>query len=136
MVAMSPNHTQRNNAARQKCGFTLIEMMVVLAVLALLLTIVTPRYFVHIQRSKEAVLKQNLHSLRDVIDKYHGDHGKYPEKLADLVTQRYIREVPIDPLTESAATWIIIAPDSGTGVYDLHSGAQGKDERGIAYQQW
>lgn len=119
-------------------GFTLIELLVVMAVIALLLTLVSPLYFNSIQRSKEAVLKQNLHTLRDVIDKYHGDTGHYPDKLTDLVTNKYIREIPADPITDSPNTWIIVPPDNPAlgAVYDVHSGAPGQDRDGTPYKEW
>jgi len=106
-------------------GFTLIELMVVLAIVATLLTIALPRYFGSIDKSKEAVLKENLFQLRDAISRYHADKGKYPETLETLASDKYLRKVPLDPITESAATWIIIAPEDRQkgGVYDVKSGS-------------
>lgn len=123
---------------RRRSGFTLIELLIVMAVIALLLTLVSPLYFNSVQRSKETVLKHNRHTLRDVIDKYYGDTGHYPDKLADLVTNKYIRGIPTDPITESPDTWIIIPPNNaipGT-VYDVHSGAPGTGRDGIPYKAW
>ncbi len=120
-------------------GFTLIELIVVLTILALLLTIAAPRYFSHVDRAKEATLKQDLSVMRDAIDKYHGDKGKYPDSLDDLVGARYIRAIPIDPISESAGTWKITPPpDSDTKgmVYDVKSGADGKGLDGTAYGEW
>lgn len=119
-------------------GFTLIELLVVMAVIALLLTLISPRYFDSVQRSKEAVLRQNLHALRDVIDKYHGDNGRYPDALSDLIAKKYIREIPRDPITDSAGSWIIVPPDAPNsgGVYDVHSGAEGLSRDGSAYKDW
>ena len=91
-------------------GFTLIELLVVMAVIATLLSIVAPRYFNSIDRSREAVLRQNLSIMRDAIDKFYSDTGKYPLSLNQLVEERYIRAVPIDPMTESAQTWIEVPP--------------------------
>ena len=106
-------------------GFTLIELLVVLAVLATLLTLALPRYFGSIDKSKEAVLKENLFQLRDAISRYHADKGKYPETLDALASDKYLRKVPIDPITESPATWIIIPPEDRekSGVYDVRSGS-------------
>jgi len=87
-----------------RTGFTLIELIVVLTVLALLLTIAVPRYFSHIEHAKEATLKQDLSVMRDAIDKFHGDKGRYPDQLDELVSARYIRTIPVDPITESAST--------------------------------
>ena len=119
-------------------GFTLVELLVVMAIIATLLTLAVPRYFGSVEKSKEAVLKQNLATLRDSVDKYYGDTGRYPDSLDDLVTKKYIRSIPLDPLTESASTWLIIPPvDPGKGaVYDVKSGAQGKASDGTAYGDW
>ena len=91
-------------------AFTLVELIIVLAILALLLTIAVPRYFTHIQHTKEATLKQDLAVMRDAIDKFHGDRGRYPESLEELVTQRYMRNVPADPITDSVGTWRVVPP--------------------------
>lgn len=110
------------------CGFTLIELIIVLAILALLLTIAVPRYFAHLERAKEATLRQDLAVMRDAIDKFHGDKGRYPESLEELATLRYIRSVPVDPITESVTTWKVIAPadtEAKGSVYDVKSGADG-----------
>jgi general secretion pathway protein G len=119
-------------------GFTLVELLVVMAIIATLLTLAVPRYFGSVEKSKEAVLKQNLATLRDSLDKYYGDTGRYPDSLDDLVTKKYIRSIPLDPLTESASTWAIIPPvEQGKGaVYDVKSGAQGKASDGTAYGDW
>lgn len=118
---------------RKTAGFTLIELLIVLAIIALLLTLAVPRYFGGLDHSKETLLKENLRVTRDSIDKFYGDTGRYPEGLDELVRQRYLRSLPMDPITESTATWIIIAPTNGLkgNVYDLKSGAQGfaKDNR-------
>lgn len=119
-------------------GFTLIELLVVLAVIALLLTIAVPRYFQSVERSKEAVLKQDLATMRDAIDKYYGDTGKYPEALDDLVSKKYLRNIPVDPITDSAATWMAMPPSDAAqgGVYDVKSGAPGNGKDGSAYGSW
>jgi general secretion pathway protein G len=121
-----------------KCGFTLIELLVVLAIVATLLTIAVPRYFSSIDRTKEAVLKENLYQLRDAIGKYHADRGKYPESLDALATDKYLRKVPLDPITESAATWVVVAPEDPQkgGVFDVKSGAQGKGSDGTEFAAW
>jgi len=109
-------------------AFTLIELIIVLGILALLLTIAVPRYFAHVERAKEATLRQDLVVMRDAIDKFHGDKGRYPESLDELVTLRYIRSVPVDPITESVTTWKVIPPTNSEAkgaVYDIKSGAEG-----------
>lgn len=119
-------------------GFTLIELLVVLAVVALLLTIAVPRYFQSVERSKEAVLKQDLAAMRDAIDKYYGDSGRYPDVLEDLVSKKYLRNIPVDPITDSAATWLTVPPQDAAegGVYDVKSGAAGNGKDGSPYSSW
>jgi general secretion pathway protein G len=119
-------------------GFTLIELLIVLAIVGTLLTIALPRYFGSIDRSKEAVLKENLYQMREAISRYHADKGRYPESLESLTADKYLRKVPLDPVTESAATWVIVRPEDPEqgGVYDVRSGAPGKGRDGSEYQQW
>jgi general secretion pathway protein G len=119
-----------------KRGFTLIELLVVLAIIGVLLMIAAPRYFSQIDRSKEVVLSQNLHLMREAIQQYYADKGKYPDKLESLVTGRYLREMPLDPVTERADTWIVLPPpDAGqSGVYDVKSGAPGSGKDGTPYK--
>ncbi|MES2365213.1 MAG: type II secretion system protein [Pseudomonadota bacterium] len=119
-------------------GFTLIELLVVMAIIALLLSIATPRYFNSVEKTKEAVLHQDLSTMRDAIDKYYGDTGSYPDNLNDLVSKKYLRKLPVDPVTDSASTWVVVPPsdaDKG-GVYDLHSGAPGNGRDGTPYSDW
>ena len=128
----------RGARASRAGGFTLVELLVVLAIVATLLTIAVPRYFSSIDRSKEAVLKENLYQLRDAIGKYHADKGKYPESLDSLAADKYLRKVPLDPITDSATTWVVVAPEDPQkgGVFDVKSGAQGKALDGTEYAAW
>jgi general secretion pathway protein G len=121
-----------------KKGFTLIELLVVLAIVALLLTIAVPRYYASLDRSKEAVLKENLYQLRDAISKYYADKGKYPQTLDALAADKYLRKVPLDPITESISTWQVVAPEDPQkgGVYDVRSGAPGKAQDGSEFSTW
>jgi general secretion pathway protein G len=121
-----------------KRGFTLIELLLVLAVIATLLTIAVPRYWASLDRSKEAVLKENLYQMRDAIGKYYGDKGKYPESLEALASDKYLHRIPLDPITESATTWIPVPPPDPqkTGVYDVRSGAPGKGLDGTDFSTW
>jgi general secretion pathway protein G len=119
-------------------GFTLIELLVVLAIIATLLTIALPRYFGSLDKSKEAVLKENLFQMRDAISRYHADKGRYPETLDQLATDKYLRKVPVDPVTDSVTTWITVRSEDPqkSGVSDVKSGASGKGSDGSEYGQW
>jgi general secretion pathway protein G len=119
-------------------GFTLIELLVVLAIVSTLLTLAVPRYFSSLQKSKEVVMRENLWIMRDALDKYFGDVGRYPDQLQDLATKKYLRAIPIDPLTETTTTWRVIPPDDPEkgGVYDVKSGAEGTATGGMAYSEW
>ena len=119
-------------------GFTLIELLVVMAIIATLLTLAVPRYFHSTDRAKEAVLKQNLSQMRESIDKYYGDRGRYPDSLDDLVNRKYLRKVPPDPITDSPLTWVTVPPDlaGSGGVFDVKSGAPGTALDGSNYDKW
>lgn len=123
---------------RHGLGFTLIELLVVLAIMATLMSIVAPRYLDSVDRAKEAALRSDLRLMREAIDKYKADTGRYPDVLDDLVTARYIQAIPIDPITDRSDTWLIQPPVSGAvgAVYDLHSGAQGIGRDGKPFKQW
>ena len=119
-------------------GFTLIELLVTMAIIALLLSLAAPRYFSGIDKAKETVLKENLHQMRDSIDKFYADRGRYPASLEDLVTQKYLRKIPPDPVTDSDRSWVVIPPSDPQkrGVYDVKSGAPGASRDGSAYESW
>lgn len=118
---------------RKSRGFTLIELLVVLAVIALLLSISLPKYFQSIDMAKDRVLAENLQITRDVISKFYGDTGRYPDSLNELVERKYLRELPIDPVTEKA--FIVIAPQEGYkgNIYDVKTSASGKSHLGKEY---
>jgi len=119
-------------------GFTLIELMVVMTVIALLISIAVPRYFHSVEQAKEATLKQSLSVMRVAIDKFYGDNDRYPASIKELVNKKYIRAIPVDPITESTETWVTQAPDLDTSnaVFDIKSGAPGKANDGTAYADW
>lgn len=119
---MTNGNAMLNTHQRSHCGFTLIELVVVISIVGLLLTLAAPRYFASIERGKSAVQQQNIYSLRDAIDKFLGDIGRYPENLDELVAKRYLRSVPLDPFTLHS-DWIPLPPpdENLTGVYDIKS---------------
>ncbi len=119
-------------------GFTLIELMIVITIIGILSTIAQPNFARYRVKAKETSLYQMLFVLRDVIDQYYADNGKYPENLALLAENKYIRTVPKDPFTRSNKTWIIIPPDGEVegDVYDVHSGSNKVGLNGIPYNEW
>ena len=128
---------------RSSCGFTLIELMVVMAIISILLAIALPVYQKSIIRSKESVLRNNLFTLRSMIDEYTIDKQKAPESLQTLVTDGYLRQVPQDPITNSDQTWRVIMEDtpvggtsSAPGVFDVKSGSEKTALDGTLYSDW
>jgi len=112
--------------------------MVVMVIVSLLITVAAPRYFGSLQKSKETALRQTLAATRDALDKFYGDNGRYPDGLEDLIAKRYLRALPVDPITESNSTWTTVAPeDPEKGrVYDIHSGAAGVGRDGKPFRDW
>jgi general secretion pathway protein G len=128
---------------RAAAGFTLIELLVVMSLIVVLATISMVMYANSVQRGREAVLKENLFRMRDAIDQYYADKGKYPEALEDLVSAGYLRRVPVDPITDSPETWQLVQaePDPNDltaepGVYDVKSGSEGTALDGSKYADW
>lgn len=120
-----------------KRGFTLIELLVVLAIVALLSTLAMPRYFQSIDTAKETILADNLHTVRETIDKFYGDTGRYPESLNELVEKKYLRALPRDPIVDSDSAWVVIAPDPGYKgkVYSIKSSALGVNHNGVPFAE-
>ncbi|XHS79813.1 type II secretion system protein [Burkholderiaceae bacterium UC74_6] len=121
-------------------GFTVIELLVVLAALALLLSVAAPRYIQHLDKAREVTLKQDLRQMRDAIDKFYNDQGRYPESLSELVERSYLRSIPVDPVTDRADTWVAVPPKNSSqqdkGVFDVRSGAQDRASDGSSYANW
>jgi general secretion pathway protein G len=116
-------------------GFTLIELLVVLAIIATLTTLVAPKYFQQIDRAKEVVLKHNLKMLRLSIDQYRRDRGFSPEELESLVSDGYLRQLPIDPVTDKRDSWQVKRDDAGQ-LINVHSGSQKNSLQGMPYANW
>ncbi len=120
-------------------GFTLIELLVVMAIVSALLSIVAPRYMKQADRAKEVALKENLNGLRSALDHYYADRGAYPERLGELVEKRYLRVIPLDPVTDRRDTWIPATREEDEGkkvIQDVHSGAPGNGSDGTAFKTW
>jgi general secretion pathway protein G len=143
-------HTATGKHHAIESGFTLIELLVVMAIIATLLSIAVPRYIGSTDDAREATLKSDLRTLREAIDHYHADRGSYPEALDDLVEKRYLRAIPVDPITGDIKTWILLSPpaqgstssttssavtpSTPTGIYDIRSGATGTTRDGQPFQ--
>lgn len=124
---------------RVRRGFTLIELLVVLAVLAVLASMVAPQYLDRIDDARETVLRRNLVGLREAVDQFYRDKGRYPKELQELVDQRYVRAIPEDPITGRTDTWVVVPPKSGGsggGVFDVKSGSAEVARDGTPFAQW
>jgi general secretion pathway protein G len=132
-----------NRNRRKSAGFTLIELLVVMTIIAILATLAIPRFMGSIKAAREAVLKEDLHVMRDAIDSYTMDKQKAPQSLDDLIQNGYLREVPIDPMTHSKDTWVTDTSDAmysidqtEPGITDVHSGSEETANDGQAYSSW
>lgn len=140
----------KEDGTKAGAGFTLLELMVVMTIIGILATLALPQYRNSTQKAKEAVLKEDLWVLRDIIDQYKADKGEYPTGLSDLVDAGYLRKVPLDPITRSADSWVTVPyeppsqetdddPDhtgGGGGIWDVQSGAPGNGLDGTSYSEW
>jgi general secretion pathway protein G len=122
---------------RRRRGFTLIELLVVMVIIASLLAIAVPRYFRSLNHSKEVILMQDLAVMRDALDQYYEDRGRYPDTLVQLADDRYIRKIPVDPITKSSETWVATSRDEDevAGIFDVHSGANGVSSSGTPFSE-
>jgi general secretion pathway protein G len=133
---MSDNRARMRRAVASEAGYTLLELMIVVTIAAILATLAEPMWQESITRAREASLKQTLFNLRDVLDQYYADHGKYPQAIAAVVSAGYLRQIPSDPFTRSATTWQEIPSESDGGVFDVHSGSPFVGTDGKPYNQW
>src|SRR5262245_39173528 len=134
--------TGREEGARRHSGFTLIEMITVVAIMSVLVAIALPNYKEAIIQSKEAALREDLYRFRDLIDQYYADKGRYPESLETLVTDGYMRKLPVDPMTHQVDWEVVPAeqdpdnPDEEPGIYDVHSASAELSLGGTPYNEW
>jgi len=141
MKELTKQRTDRKLCGLSERGFTLLELMIVMAIMGILITIAQPSLKQSIVRAKEAVLREDLYQIRDALDQYYADNGKYPAQLPDLINQvekskSYLRGIPKDPFT-NAADWITIALESDEGgVFDIHSASFFIGSDGTAYNTW
>jgi general secretion pathway protein G len=128
---------------KREAGFTLIELMIVMAIIGILAVIAIPSYVSAVRQAREAVLKEDLHVMRNAIDSYTADKQKAPQSLDDLVQEGYLKSIPEDPMTHSKDTWVPDSSDSlssvdqtDPGISDVHSGSQDTGSDGQPYSSW
>ena len=135
--------SRSRHSARLEAGFTLVELMIVMLIIGVLAAIAIPKYLQSLQNAREAVLKEDLHVLRQQIDAYTNDKEKAPQSLDDLVAAGYLKEIPVDPMTHSNSTWVPVTDDSvqsldqtDPGISDVHSGSSEPGSDGRPYSEW
>jgi general secretion pathway protein G len=132
-----------SRSSRQQRGFTLIELIIVCAMISILLGVMVPIYKIHILHANEAVLKEDLFNMRQAIDQYTQDKGKAPQALEDIVTAGYLHAIPKDPITRASDTWQVVQEDvlesvdqTAPGISDVKSGASQNSSEGTPYNTW
>jgi general secretion pathway protein G len=146
-VSRKPSSAHGSRLSAYDSGFTLLELLVVMTIIGILAAIAVPALRDSPQRARESALREDLFTLRSVIDQYHGDKGYYPADLQTLVTDGYVRKIPLDPMTKAAETWVLsyeeLSPDAEPagqpatpGVIDIHSGSKDKGLDGTFYKDW
>jgi general secretion pathway protein G len=131
------------NRRSQSAAFTLIELMIVMAIIGILATLAIPSYVTAMKHARESVLKEDLHIMRTAIDSYTMDKNKAPQSLDDLVQSGYLRAIPVDPMTHSSETWVTDTSDAmysldetEPGINDVHSGSDETGSNGQPYSSW
>jgi general secretion pathway protein G len=139
----------RPRRSRRESGFTLMELMVVVAIIGILVSMAVPTYRTAVERTKETVLRQNLSVIRDCIDQYYADKGRYPDGIDSLVSEGYLRHLPVDPITEKS-DWVTVpytgaeegqlepteGEEGGGGIWDVHSASEGTARDGSKFSEW
>ena len=143
MALRMPNGDAGARRRRALCGFTLIELMIVMTVITVIISLAVPMYRKAIVRAKESVLRNNLFTMRTLIDEYTFDKQKAPQALEDLVREGYLRQVPLDPITSSNQTWRLVMEDvmssvnqTEPGIFDVRSGSDQTSLEGTPYSEW
>ncbi|MEW5764210.1 MAG: type IV pilin protein [Acidobacteriota bacterium] len=148
-VAAGPAPSARSRRTRRESGFTLMELMVVVAIIGILVSMAVPTYRTAVERTKETVLRQNLSVIRDCIDQYYADKGRYPDSIEALVSEGYLRHLPVDPITEKS-DWVTVpytgaeegqlepteGEEGGGGIWDVHSASEGTARDGSKFSEW